>query len=256
LKSPDSVSGASANANAGAGAGAGASTRKGGTVQRILAAARQEFSDKGFDAARLESIARSACVTKQLVHHYFRSKDELYRIVFDTVARSVLPLLEQSQYRVLSPTDAIRLLVNRIIDLHLEKPGVTTFTLDQGLHRGAHIDAQTCFVPLTREFIHTVIAPILQRGVESGDFRGGVDPTLFYATTFHVASGCFLMGPAMTQTIGIPFDTPEGVAVWRAHATDFVLAALRAATPAKPVRNPRRPARRRRPVSSRRSGTG
>lgn len=217
---------------------ASVNTRKGDTLQRILAAARVEFSEKGFDAARLENIARAAGVTKQLVHHYFQNKDELYRVIFDTVARSVLPLLEEAAYRSLSPTAAIRLLINRIIDLHLEKPGVTTFTLDQGLHRAAHIDAQTCFVPLTRDFIHNVIEPILQRGAQSGEFRGGIDPTLFYATAFHVASGCFLMGPAMTQTIGVAFDSPEGVAVWRAHSTDFVLASLRADAPARAAKAP------------------
>jgi hypothetical protein len=61
-----------------------------------------------------------------------------------------------------------------------------------------------------------------------GDFRSGIDPTLFYATAFHIASACFLMGPAMTQTVGVEFDSPQGVELWRAHAVDFILASLRA----------------------------
>ena len=203
--------------------------KKTDTLHRILVAARTEFTEKGFDAARLETVARAANVTKQLIHHYFQSKDELYRVVFDSQSAAVISLLEHTSYEALPPREAIARLINRIVDLHLENPGVTTFTLDQGLHRAQHIDAQAGFAPLTREFINKVIEPILQHGVRTGDFRGDVDPTLFYATVFHLAAGCFLMGPAMTRTIGIDFASPEGVARWRAHAVDFILASLRAA---------------------------
>lgn len=201
--------------------------QKSGTLERILAAALVEFSENGLDAARLESVARRAKVTKQLVHHYFQTKETLYGVVFDTMTKTLAPLLDHSAYEKLSPTEAVRRLVNLIVELHLENPGMATLTLDQGLHRAAQINPQSGFVPLTREFIRGVITPMLDRGAKSGEFRANVDPTLFYATIFHLASGCFLMGPAMTRTIGLDFDSPEGVAAWRAHAIDFSLAALR-----------------------------
>ncbi len=40
------------------------------TLQRILIAARSEFAEKGIAKARIESIAATACVTKQLIYHY------------------------------------------------------------------------------------------------------------------------------------------------------------------------------------------
>jgi AcrR family transcriptional regulator len=45
--------------------------------QRILDAARSEFSEKGFDGARVDDIARRAEVNKALIYYYFKSKDEL-----------------------------------------------------------------------------------------------------------------------------------------------------------------------------------
>ena len=44
----------------------------------ILAAARQEFAGKGYDASSLRAIARTAGVGPALVHHYFEGKPELF----------------------------------------------------------------------------------------------------------------------------------------------------------------------------------
>src|SRR3989449_3468334 len=45
---------------------------------RIVAAAREEFSRRGFDGARVEQIARRAGVNKQLLFYYFHLKRGLF----------------------------------------------------------------------------------------------------------------------------------------------------------------------------------
>ncbi|WP_166240231.1 TetR/AcrR family transcriptional regulator [Paenibacillus turpanensis] len=47
------------------------------TRKAILQAARDEFFDRGYNGARIESIAKRAGVNKQLIYHYFKSKEEL-----------------------------------------------------------------------------------------------------------------------------------------------------------------------------------
>lgn len=54
------------------------------TRRRILDAAAEEFSNRGFDGARLSGIARRAKVSKQLIHHHFRSKEKLFTEVHNT----------------------------------------------------------------------------------------------------------------------------------------------------------------------------
>ncbi|SCF04375.1 transcriptional regulator, TetR family [Micromonospora purpureochromogenes] len=49
------------------------------TRQAILAAARTTFAERGFDAASIRVIATAAGVDPALVHHYFGSKEELFR---------------------------------------------------------------------------------------------------------------------------------------------------------------------------------
>ncbi len=47
--------------------------------ERILAAAKTEFSRKGYRGARMVSIAELAGVNKALIHYYFQSKEKLYQ---------------------------------------------------------------------------------------------------------------------------------------------------------------------------------
>lgn len=51
------------------------------TRKNILEAAREEFFEKGFKGARIESIAKKAGVKNQLIYHYFKGKTELLEAV-------------------------------------------------------------------------------------------------------------------------------------------------------------------------------
>jgi AcrR family transcriptional regulator len=51
------------------------------TRDRILAAATEQFAAKGLAGARVDEIARTAQVNKQLVYYYFGGKLELYNAV-------------------------------------------------------------------------------------------------------------------------------------------------------------------------------
>ncbi|MFE7869902.1 TetR family transcriptional regulator [Micromonospora humida] len=53
------------------------------TREAILAAARSAFAERGFDAAPIRQIATAAGVDPALVHHYFGSKEELFRATVD-----------------------------------------------------------------------------------------------------------------------------------------------------------------------------
>ena len=63
--------------------------------QTILAAAKEEFFDKGYDGARTTSIARNAGVTHAMLHYYFKTKEQLFeRIFHETMAMLVEGILE------------------------------------------------------------------------------------------------------------------------------------------------------------------
>ncbi|MFJ3758301.1 TetR family transcriptional regulator [Streptomyces sp. NPDC090080] len=48
------------------------------TRDRILAAAREEFSELGYDKTSVRGIAKAAGVDSALVHHYFGTKEQVF----------------------------------------------------------------------------------------------------------------------------------------------------------------------------------
>lgn len=57
---------------------AGTRAGAGETRDRILAAAREEFSARGYDQTSVRSIGRAAGVDPALVHHYFGTKEQVF----------------------------------------------------------------------------------------------------------------------------------------------------------------------------------
>ena len=50
---------------------------------RILAAAREEFSERGYEKTSVRGIAKSAGVDSALVHHYFGTKDQIFEAAIE-----------------------------------------------------------------------------------------------------------------------------------------------------------------------------
>lgn len=58
--------------------------------QLILRAASEEFADKGFAAAKTSDIAAKAGLPKPNVYYYFKSKENLYREVLESIIEPIL----------------------------------------------------------------------------------------------------------------------------------------------------------------------
>lgn len=77
------------------------------TRRRILDAATREFSERGFDGARIAKIAHRSRASKQLIHHHFHGKEALFNAVHDVKFR---PEVEWDEPL---PEDAARLFAER-----------------------------------------------------------------------------------------------------------------------------------------------
>ncbi|KAB1142159.1 TetR/AcrR family transcriptional regulator [Streptomyces luteolifulvus] len=53
-------------------------TESADTRDRILAAAREEFSERGYEKTSVRGIAKAAGVDSALVHHYFGTKEQIF----------------------------------------------------------------------------------------------------------------------------------------------------------------------------------
>jgi len=54
------------------------------TEERILDAAMKVFTRKGFAATRTEEIAKEAGINRTLLHYYYRDKQTIFNLIFET----------------------------------------------------------------------------------------------------------------------------------------------------------------------------
>ncbi|AVH57280.1 MULTISPECIES: TetR/AcrR family transcriptional regulator [Streptomyces] len=60
------------------------------TRDRILEAAREEFSERGYDKTSVRGIAKAAGVDSALVHHYFGTKEQVFEAAVEVVVAPAL----------------------------------------------------------------------------------------------------------------------------------------------------------------------
>lgn len=197
------------------------------TYEHLLRCALSEFGQKGFEGARLENVARAANVTKQLVYYYFKTKDQLYELVLDRLSEEMLDLVDDERYDSLPPKEALSLFVERVINAFSQRPYLTSFDLDQGLHRGRHVPKRSAYIPTLQRFISDRLTPVLRRGQLSGEFGRTIDPVTFYWMIMSLATVVFKNRWEMSKTMATDFSSNEALAKWRSEVTEFILAALR-----------------------------
>jgi TetR/AcrR family transcriptional regulator len=93
---------------------------QGSPEERILAAAAEEFGDRGFFGARTHSIADSAGVNKAMLHYYFRTKENLYGQVIRAAFYRVLARIEQAWLEQVPIEARVEKVVDSYMD-HYEK---------------------------------------------------------------------------------------------------------------------------------------
>jgi AcrR family transcriptional regulator len=88
-----------------------------GRREAILAAALDEFSARGFAAARLDDVARRAGVAKGTIYLYFRDKEALFQ---DLVRSIISPLIARFETAVEIDLPA-RVIAERVVDLFVRE---------------------------------------------------------------------------------------------------------------------------------------
>src|SRR5256714_5258063 len=73
--------------------------------ERMLDAALDVFTERGFDAASMDEIAAASGITKPMLYSYFGSKEGLYVACIDRAAR---PMIEALRVAVVAEEDPAR----------------------------------------------------------------------------------------------------------------------------------------------------
>ena len=107
----------------------------------ILRAASEEFADKGFAAGKTSDIAAKAGVPKPNVYYYFKSKENLYREVLesiiDPILRASTPFNADGE-----PNEVLSNYIRSKILISRDLPFASKVFASEIMHGAPHLSAQ------------------------------------------------------------------------------------------------------------------
>ena len=155
------------------------------TVNRrdsILEAAALEFASAGYAGGRIERIAAAAKVNKQLIFHYFHSKDGLYSaVVHAAVSRFSLPAGPPA-----SPPTALMATINAIVQAIEADDMLVAAVVDCSVRSGVPGEARAVVADWVRG-TRRIVGEVIADGQRQGFFRDDVWPG---AVAEHVVNEC------------------------------------------------------------------
>ncbi len=196
------------------------------TKASLLRAAVAEFAGKGLAGARIDEIAQRAGVNKQLVYHYFGSKDDIYAAALETVYAEIRARERELHLGDLSPVAAMERLIGFSFDYLAEHPEFIALLNDENRQEGRHIRGSSRL-----EEMHSPLVSLMQetiaRGAKDGVFRADLDPVQLYISIAGLSYFFFSNNRTLSAIFGRALDKPKAVAERRRHIIAFAMGALR-----------------------------
>jgi TetR/AcrR family transcriptional regulator len=208
----------------------GAETKLNKSRERILKVATQEFSAKGYDGARVDDIMRLSKVSKNLIYHYFGSKEQLFIAVLESAYQGMHAHQMTWPLDVSSPIDGIRKLVQSTFKYWRDSPEFIGLLNSENFHKGRHLRKSKLSKAGYSGLLGN-IANLLKQGEKSGDFRAGVDPVELYisisALAYHYLSNRYTLSYLMDRKLSTESEMKGRVQ----HIEEITLAYLRFGAP-------------------------
>lgn len=139
--------------------------------REILKAALKIFVEKGFRAAKVEDIAHAAGVTKGTPYLYYQNKEALFKaVVQNQLVASLERMIELTRLHAGSNVK----LLYKLTDAWWNEVGATETSgiFKLLIAEAAHFpELATCFNEMIIKPTHDMTASILQKGIDSGEFR-------------------------------------------------------------------------------------
>jgi AcrR family transcriptional regulator len=142
---------------------------------RIVQAAIDEFSARGFKGASMDAIAARTHTTRALINYYFGSKEKLYIAVLEQVYGEIRDAEAELDLDHLAPVEAIRRIVEFTYGYYVSHEGFVRLVVAENQAQGRHLRKSRAMRTLNRPIIDR-LARVIERGQSQGLFRAGVDP--------------------------------------------------------------------------------
>ena len=196
------------------------------TRRDILIAAREEFVEYGLDGARVDRIAARAKANKRLLYHYVGNKEALYSQVLLDAYKDIRKGESKLQLAEKNPTEAMAHLVGFTFDHFRANPWFIRLLSTENIQRGHFAKNMDELRELNSPIIGW-IREILAKGVETGEFRKGVDPLQLYVSVAGLSYFYFSNIHTLSVAFQAPLESDEMQAQRRTLSIEMVLSFLK-----------------------------
>ena len=195
------------------------------TREKIIRAAYTEFAENGYDGARIDRIVERADISKNLLYHHFKGKEELFVRVMEIVYQEMRLNHQDIQLVNLDPRLAMARLVSHTFKHFVDNPHAVSLMNSENLHRAAHIQQSKMIREMYNPLLENITL-ILRRGQAAGFFRDNIDPIQLYISIsglgYFFLSNQYTLGTIFNRTL----TTTRGIRERHAHMVEMVLAYL------------------------------
>ena len=132
-----------------------------------MRAAREVFSERGYDAATFQAIAIRADLTRPAINHYFSNKRALYREVAKETNDVVVAASIQRAQRETTLIDRVSAFVDAATQADIENRTAAAFLITVALESQRHPELsheEADSIRTTREFLSWAIDDAIKRG--------------------------------------------------------------------------------------------
>ena len=182
------------------------------TEERIKAAARKVFHQKGYAATRTRDIAEEAGINHAMLNYYFRSKEKLFGIVMmETISQFFKGVNLMLNDENTSLDEKIDLIVSNYVDLLLKEPELPTFILNEVRPNPQAFVEQN---PIKEALTHSVLTRQYAEAVARGEIT---EPNLMQAilNVIGLVIFPFIAKPILTSIINIPEEQYKALMLQR-----------------------------------------
>lgn len=192
------------------------------TSQAILAAAKQEFAEKGIGGARVDAIAERAGVNKRMLYHYFGDKQGLYAAVLDEAYQAIRSAERDLHLDRADPEEGIRTLARFTWRYFLDNPEFLSLLATENLHKAENLK-NSSRIPRIHSSFMGLLKSVLDKGAEQGRFKPGLDPVDVYLTIASMGAFYLLNRHTLSTVFNRDLMAPDRLDHWGDHLVEVVL---------------------------------
>lgn len=192
--------------------------------QEILAAAEQQFGEKGFYGARIDAIAQQSGLNKNMLYIYYGSKEELYRQVLLNMYGRMEEVERRLLDRRLEGKELIAELIGAYYDFLEQNPSFVNILMSENLMQAQFLKQ------LPKECISrgtlAELAACIRKGCDEGIFRADVDEKQTVLTMITICFCNFSNRFTLSQLTGCDLQDPAVQEMRKRQTVDIMLSYL------------------------------